>query len=244
LQDVLKLEGGTLSSAEIKFQSFGGQFNWTSGTLHVGTYNGNLSNPGGTLAPGQSAGSTTVNGTYTQGPAATLEIEIGGLTAGAQHDVVSITGNATLGGELHLSMLGDYVPYTTDSFTILASGGTLSGTFSNAAPLERLAAIDGRGSFLVHYGLDSSFDPNEIVLTDFLLAGDYNDDGVVDAADFTVWRDTDGSPEGYAAWQANFGLSYGMGSSLPENAAVPEPSVCGLLLAVAFAAGLGTCRRR
>ena len=35
--------------------------------------------------------------------------------------------------------------------------------------------------------------------------GDYNDDGAVNAADYVVWRKTDGTPEGYNTWRANFG---------------------------------------
>lgn len=81
------------------------------------------------------------------------------------------------------------------------------------------------------------------------LAGDYNDDGTVDAADYTVWRDnlgesagtlpndTDGGVIGtaqYATWKANFGSSSGSG----EAGAVPEPmSIC-LLLTMLLA-----CRR-
>lgn len=59
--------------------------------------------------------------------------------------------------------------------------------------------------------------------------GDYNGDGTVNAADYTVWRDG-GSPDdtqaGYDLWQANFGNS-GSGS----GSAVPEPASLGLLLA-------------
>ena len=62
----VNLQGGTLDASAISFQGVGGQFQWTSGTLHVGTFNGNLTNSGGTLAPGHSAGSTTINGNYTR----------------------------------------------------------------------------------------------------------------------------------------------------------------------------------
>jgi hypothetical protein len=51
--------------------------------------------------------------------------------------------------------------------------------------------------------------------------GDYNDDGVVDAADYTVWRDggsPDDSVEGYNVWAANYGAS-----ATTSTAAVPEP---------------------
>lgn len=39
------------------------------------------------------------------------------------------------------------------------------------------------------------------------LTGDYNADGIVDAADYVVWRNTDRTPGGYTAWRANFNQS-------------------------------------
>lgn len=53
--------------------------------------------------------------------------------------------------------------------------------------------------------------------------GDFNRDGIVDAADYTVWRDGLGevyTMEDYAIWRDNYGTS-GTGSS---SNAVPEPS--------------------
>lgn len=71
------------------------------------------------------------------------------------------------------------------------------------------------------------------------LAGDYNDNGVVDAADYTLWRDqlgqtgfsnsADGDANGivdqadYLIWRNNFGLSNaapGSASSVPEPCSV------------------------
>ena len=46
---LVRLQGGTLATTEFDVQ--GGEFQWTSGTLHVGVYNDNLVNSGGTLAP-------------------------------------------------------------------------------------------------------------------------------------------------------------------------------------------------
>jgi hypothetical protein len=56
------------------------------------------------------------------------------------------------------------------------------------------------------------------------VLGDYNGNGVVDAADYTVWRDG-GSPDdtiaGYNLWKANFGNSGGgAGGSVPEPASL------------------------
>ena len=80
-----------------------------------------------------------------------------------------------------------------------------------------------------------------------VAAGDYNHDGIVDAADYTVWRDSLGSTGNLAAdgdnsgtvdladydlWRINFGNHTATGAG--ANAAVPEPSS----IALACLAGL------
>jgi hypothetical protein len=80
-----------------------------------------------------------------------------------------------------------------------------------------------------------------------LLAGDYNDDGVVDAADYTMWRDNLGAAAGtlpndvdggeigqdqYDTWVTNFGAASGGGAGSLVNSAVPEPSSICLLVAM------------
>jgi len=39
------------------------------------------------------------------------------------------------------------------------------------------------------------------------LPGDFNEDGIVDAADYVVWRSGNRSPDDYALWKANYGKS-------------------------------------
>jgi hypothetical protein len=87
------------------------------------------------------------------------------------------------------------------------------------------------------------------------LAGDYNDDHKVDAADYTVWRNqlggssltnetvTLGIVDGadYTEWKSHFGTSGGSGSS--GLAPVPEPSSI-LLILGAVAAAATFCRMR
>ncbi len=80
-----------------------------------------------------------------------------------------------------------------------------------------------------------------VLYTSLGVPGDYNDDGVVDAADYTVWRDhlnqsvtlpNDETPgtvteSDYAVWKAHFGQSNNIqgGSTAGEAmAAVPEPA--------------------
>lgn len=62
-----------------------------------------------------------------------------------------------------------------------------------------------------------------------IIDGDYNEDGVVDAADFVVWRDGDSddpSIAGYNLWVANYGNSLTSSSAASASAtatSVPEP---------------------
>jgi T5SS/PEP-CTERM-associated repeat protein len=249
---LLRLQGGTLATAAITFQG-GGTFQWTSGKLHIDVYDGNLINPaGGTLAPGRSAGGTTILGDYTQQPGAILEIEVGGLTPGTQHDRVYISNVFQLeGGDLQLKFLGDFEPHPLHTFNVLQAQDGIFGDFDNVANGQRLATADGLGSFLVHYGAQSTFDANQIVLTSFEpagLPGDYNLDGTVDAADYITWRKGLGTiytQDDYNTWQANFGATFGSGSSqfaaLPLTSAIPEPTSALLLLS--FAA-VGVWRHR
>jgi len=259
---LLRLQGGTLSTAEISFEG-GGQFLWNSGTLHVDIYNGDLTNPsGGTLAPGRSAGSTTILGNYTQSAGATLEIEIGGTATATQFDFVDVTGTATFGGELELALINGFVPDANDEFIVFNADEDLLSFFANAGNGQRVDTIEGLGSFLVHYGPTSSSDPNQIVLTDFIptLVGDYNDDGAVDAADYVIFRKNEDTmnilpndpiggmigPAHYTQWRSHFGESLGGGSSAAASpdAVVPEPSAVSLSMFALASLGLTSRRKR
>jgi hypothetical protein len=67
------------------------------------------------------------------------------------------------------------------------------------------------------------------------LPGDYNSDGLVNAADYTVWRDSVGTGNvigTYAQWSANYGRS-----AAASSLAIPEPT--GVLLVLLIGVGLG-----
>ena len=94
-------------------------------------------------------------------------------------------------------------------------------------------------------GFDPSFgDVNRIGfrVASVPMSGDFNNNGTVDAADYIVWRKSNGTPTEYNTWRAHFGtVSPGIGagsgasSALPlppshfDNA-VPEPTSLALLL--------------
>jgi hypothetical protein len=58
------------------------------------------------------------------------------------------------------------------------------------------------------------------------LPGDFNTDGVVDAADYVAWRNGAANPTDYNTWRANFGAGASAAglSSASSAAAVPEPA--------------------
>jgi hypothetical protein len=69
------------------------------------------------------------------------------------------------------------------------------------------------------------------------LAGDFNQDGAVNAADYVVWRKDLGTTytqNDYNVWRAHFGQTSGSGTGASVNAAVPEPASA-LLLAFSAA---------
>jgi hypothetical protein len=91
------------------------------------------------------------------------------------------------------------------------------------------------------------------------VAGDYNGNGVVDAADYTFWRDRLGqnitlpnsdsadmdgvvTTAEYDFWKSRFGATSGSGSASLSVGSVPEPG--SLLLAALGAIGLAAVRRR
>lgn len=71
-----------------------------------------------------------------------------------------------------------------------------------------------------------------IRLTQVTLDGDFNRDGVVDAADYVIWRKTRiGGDQGYDSWRTNFGrTAEGSGGNTAGGSAVPEAASMSLLI--------------
>ena len=220
----------------------------------------------GTHAPGNSPAKITVAGQYAVGATGTLSLEIAGTTAGTEFDQISVVPhvyldpeNVELDGTLsvHLADIGSglFVPTVGDTFkviTVNSALATVMGTF-DTEDLPRTTG--GRGlTWLVHYN------PRDVTLElTYALTGDYNGNGVVDAPDYTVWRDSlgqmgsglaaDGNGDNkidaadFGVWKSNFGQSApGAGAGSLDGAQVPEPA-CWLLLLVSMTMSL-TARRK
>jgi hypothetical protein len=230
----LHLTGGALR-APILSKKDAGQFQFTGGTLHAGLIDFDLVNNGGTLAT-ESSDRVTIVQANLQLSSGALQIDLSSPTG---TDRFIVNGDVTLGGELRIRLLNGFVPDNDDLF-IIVSADALSGRFSNINSQGRAYTADGTGSFLV------TINPTLVALSQFaeILAGDFNDDGIVDAADYVVWRqnvDTTNllpnDPRGgligthqYELWRANFGLS-SPASTVAIGVGVPEP-VAWLLMAL------------
>jgi autotransporter-associated beta strand protein len=231
--------------------SAGGSFQFTGGELRVTDFIGSLNNQGGNFSPGASPAISTVTGDYTQS-VGKLTIELAGKTPGNGYDQLLINGMTTLGGTLDVALLNGFVPDPGDSFDILRSFGGITGTFADTS----FPNVPGLSWRLV-------YDPLAVrLLVDAAvnnLPGDFNFNGVVDAADYSLWRaafgatgsnpaDADGNGmvdnDDYAIWRANFGKTApppAVGSAL---GGVPEPSAFMLACLAAVAELLSRKRRR
>jgi len=152
-------------------------------------------------------------------------------------------------------LLDPFLPDSLDTFTILTAGVELLGALENAVDGGRLMTLGNKGSFLVNYSAAT----DTVVLSDFFvgLLGDYNNDDILDAADYTVWRDaltagatflpndpTPGSVDesDFLYWRAHFGELLGSGSGA-GSAAIPEPSTAALLFIAITSLGCLAQRR-
>jgi hypothetical protein len=175
--------------------------------------------------------------------------------SGGLFDLFFLAGN---GSEINLagsSFLLDGVPIDGLQLglplEILDRDVLLTGTWDNGLPFS--FDLSSTLTFTSDTFLPGSTLMITLVAPD-LLPGDYNDDGIVNAADYVVWRnhvDTETSlpndetpgmvtAEDYTVWADNFGTSVGQGSA--GGGAVPEPATCWLI--ATFALYVASQRRR
>jgi hypothetical protein len=248
LDDTFDFHGVTVTKQGEGRLHINSSTNSGSGTLEViegelggsGDINGDLVASGGIVAPGQSVGMLDVRGDFTLGVAATLQIELDGPSS---NDLLLVNDDADLSGLLDVVLTGGYQPAQGAQFLVMiadnitGSGLTLAG--ANAANFQ----VDAVGGTLILTSLFTG------------LPGDYNEDGVVDAADYTVWADSvgqagaglaaDGDGNGvieqadYDLWKTHFTSTTASGSEVDR---VPEPTTLLLALLVLLSAPLRVLR--
>ena len=162
-------------------------------------------------------GTLEVDGDLSNGEGSVIAFELAGTTPGSGHDRVNVDRFAFLSGELEVDLIPGYTPTVGDTYTLLTTQEGVTGQFES---------LDLPTGFL--WQVDYSATSVTLELTGIGLAGDFNSDGVVDAADYSVWRDGLGSTytaADYTVWANNFGAT-----QPSSSASVPEPTTMGLLL--------------
>ena len=175
--------------------------------------------------------------------AAHLEVQYNGSSGSPRIEITGFAGDG-------LASLSD----GTVTGTLLATTGPTSASSSNILPIDAsyISSLVGHSSYLglrlrsldlpEYVGFytnesNSALLPPRLVIEYSLpIAGDYNHNGLVDAADYTVSRDSlgsssnlvaDGDGDGiigtgdYNVWKMHFGEHSGSGAA--SAAAVPEP---------------------
>ncbi len=184
----------------------------------------------------------TVAGDLTLESGATLAMTLQSPLLYSQLDVL---GTLSLAGALEVVLDPGYAPQSGDSFDLF-DADALSGAFESAL----LPALD--------HGLrweTAALATDGVLAVVSGLAADFNRDGIVDAADYTLWRNTLGATGAglaadanadlrvdeadYLVWKHSFGMTLDNQGALV--AAVPEPSLSfGLAMLVAIG-GIARC---
>ncbi|HEY4165224.1 MAG TPA: autotransporter domain-containing protein [Reyranella sp.] len=124
----------------------------TAGTLGGnGTITGTIVN-NGTIAPGNSIGTLTFSGSYTQAAGSTYQVEVNSTGASDRINVTGAPGTAIInGGTVQVLAAGGTYGHTT-TYTILNATGGVTGTFagvsSNFAFLTPSLSYDADDAFL------------------------------------------------------------------------------------------------
>ena len=186
---------------------------------------------------------------FQQTATGTLFFEFTGVALN-HFDRFNLNGAASLSGTLNLALLGGFVPRIGQTFNILTATGGISGAFTAVTQPVGMPA----GLF---FGVAYQTFLAQLVVIDH-LPGDYNKNGVVDTADYVVWRSTlgqavaflsgaDGNGNGavdngdYSFWRARFG-QLAAGSGAANGAVVSEPS--SLLPLILMTVGTSLRRQR
>ena len=212
---------------------FFGDFDGSGGTSGTGTVYSE-----GDLRPGNSPALVSFGGDLVLGGNASLAIELGGIVAGSEHDVIDATGRLSLDGALNVTLIDGFNPLPGQTFDIL-DFGSIAGGFSqfNLPKLDVYLEWDtsdiytsGQLAVIQNDPIpgDADYDGTVNNSDAAILAanwqsgpgtvwdqGDFNGDGYVDAADATLLA---------ANWQTS------------ASTTVPEPSAAVLLLCMAISA--------
>jgi len=153
-------KGTSRVSAGAVLRPIGGSFtNDVTGVLAgTGTFDMSVTSfvNNGTISPGASPGIMNFEGALVMGPTSVLDIEIGGVAAGADYDRLSVIGTAVLDGSLRFTMLNGFASVPGDSFEVMTFG-------SHFGAFDQFTGLDmGGDRYLVALPRPADSGPNPI----------------------------------------------------------------------------------
>jgi autotransporter-associated beta strand protein len=218
------LSAGILNLANSNSYTGGTKINL--GVLALTNANGGIANlgSGDVYVDGASSQANSNTSQFPTLASGRLQIQTGVLNAIADNATLTLTGDtatyqgngdSVVGG---IAILESGIEETVGGLVLGGVGQTALGTYgstSSSATFQNDAYFSGAGVIRL------------------VLAGDFNGDSRVNAADYVTWRKNDGSAGGYNTFRQHFGTGApGATPALSGGAsAVPEPGT--LLLAVA-----------
>lgn len=234
---------GVIASLEGFNDIFGLVQNSATGRIVVGgdsvvVFHDNVMNSGSLEI---TAGSEAIYlGSLTMGAGAALSVGLSENDDGLEYGQITVSETATVAGNLSISLIDGFVPSEGDSFLLVSSAAGVTGSLSLTAP----PPLPGQ----LAWDLDVTSNAVVLNVVPPALVGDYNNDNAVNAADYTVWRNSsgqsgfgmaaDGDFDGdvdandYLVWKSHYGEVLGSGTTIgPE---VPEPAAVSGVLSLAL----------
>jgi T5SS/PEP-CTERM-associated repeat protein len=227
LSGVLASTAGTNDiHGTVRIQTSASKISVSGGSTAV--FHDPVTNAGGTIEV--FAGSTIVylQGLTTTGSSSALALTLADPETGNDSGAIEVSGNVSLAGNLTVNLITGFEPSAGGVFPILVAAGSVTGSLNLV------------GAPVLPGGMQWDLDINSSnVLLRVVATGDYNGNGVVDSADYVVWRNSqnqqgaglaaDSNGDGmvnvadYNFWRSRVGNV--VGSGLGAGAAVvPEPA--------------------
>jgi hypothetical protein len=145
-----ELETGVLTSTEKMVSISGGSLSG-SGTINGDVTDGGEIDPGGVGA----AGLLTIKGSFTVTSTGALGIDLGGASPVTGYDQLAVTGTASLGGALKVTILAGFTPGVGETFSVLTFSSS-TGALASSSGLDL-----GNGDHLATF-----LNPTSLVLSD------------------------------------------------------------------------------
>ena len=134
--DSLTISVGSFTNTEAGRVSGGGELILSRlNVFGIGTLAANVESHQTSLSPGlEGVGILRIEGSYLQSPTSDLNIQLGGLTPGTEHDQLQVTGSVAVDGKLRVSTVNGYRPNSCDAFAVF----TYAARNGHFAPVEGL----------------------------------------------------------------------------------------------------------